>query len=165
LLSAFWRDLTTLLAFYDGNDNLVWRFEYAEGRMPVAMTDGNGTRYYLHYDQVGSLRAVSDSSGNIVKEIIYDTYGNVLSDSDPGFKASIVMGGWLPPGRLPSLVAKRIVIFLSSRFGVDVLKINECRQCGKGQQYRKKCFHFFTPLSFRVLEVCCYKECTGPTIF
>jgi len=43
-------------------------------------------RYYLHYDQVGSLRAVSDSSGNIVKEITYDSYGNIISDTNPSFK-------------------------------------------------------------------------------
>ena len=66
-----WEDLTTLLAVYDKDDNLVWRFEYADGRMPVSMTDRDGNRYYLHYDQVGSLRAVSDASHNIVKEIIY----------------------------------------------------------------------------------------------
>ena len=68
-----WQDLTTLLAVYDKDNNLVQRFEYADGRMPVAMTDGNGTKYYLHYDQVGSLRAVSDTNHNIIKEITYDT--------------------------------------------------------------------------------------------
>ncbi len=64
-----WEDLTTLLAVYDKDDNLVWRFEYADGRMPVSMTDASGNRYYLHYNQVGSLRVVSDTSHNIVKEI------------------------------------------------------------------------------------------------
>ena len=77
-----WEDLTTLLAVYDKDDNLVWRFEYADGRMPVSMTDKNGNRYYLHYDQVGSLRAVSDTNGNVVKEIIYDTYGNIINDTN-----------------------------------------------------------------------------------
>ncbi len=28
-----WADLTTLLAVYDGNDDLLQRFEYADGRM------------------------------------------------------------------------------------------------------------------------------------
>ena len=54
-----WADLTTLLAVYDKDDHLVQRFEYADSRTPVAMTDANGTKYYLHYDQVGSLRAIS----------------------------------------------------------------------------------------------------------
>ena len=76
-----WANLTTLLAVYDGNDNLVQRFEYANSRMPISMTQGS-SKYYLHYDQVGSLRAVSDSSHNIIKEIIYDSFGNILSDSN-----------------------------------------------------------------------------------
>jgi len=69
-----WLNLTTLLAVYDKNDNLPQRFEYANGRMPVAMVDTNGTKYYLHYDQVGSLRAVSNQNGDVVKEIVYDTF-------------------------------------------------------------------------------------------
>ena len=77
------------------NGDLVWRFEYADGRMPVSMTDKEGNRYYLHYDQVGSLRAVSDSSHNIVKEITYDTYGNILSDSNPSFKVPFGFAGGL----------------------------------------------------------------------
>ncbi|NWF93671.1 MAG: hypothetical protein HXY46_12185, partial [Syntrophaceae bacterium] len=53
-----WQGLTRLLAVYDGSDNLVMRFEYADERMPVAMTKA-GLTYYLTYDQVGSLRVVS----------------------------------------------------------------------------------------------------------
>ena len=90
-----WEDLTTLLAVYDKDDNLVWRFEYADGRMPISMTDKDGNRYYLHYDQVGSLRAVSDANGKIVKEIAYDSYGNVLSDSAPSFKVPFGFAGGL----------------------------------------------------------------------
>ena len=90
-----WEDLTTLLAIYDKDDNLIWRFEYADGRMPLSMTDANGKRYYLHYDQVGSLRAVTDTDGNIVKEIIYDSYGNVLNDSAPSFKVPFGFAGGL----------------------------------------------------------------------
>jgi uncharacterized protein RhaS with RHS repeats len=38
-----------------------------------------GSTYYLAYDQVGTLRLVTDSSGNVVKQIDYDTFGNILS--------------------------------------------------------------------------------------
>ncbi|MCG8638821.1 MAG: hypothetical protein MI862_03750, partial [Desulfobacterales bacterium] len=76
---------TTLLAIYDGSDNLVMRFEYADGRMPVAMNSG-GTIYYLAYDQVGSLTMVADSAGTVVKQTEYDTFGNIISDSNPGFE-------------------------------------------------------------------------------
>ena len=86
---------TTLLALYDKDDNLLQRFEYADGRMPVAMTDSNGNRYYLHYDQVGSLRAVSNAEGDIIKEIAYDSFGNVLLDSNPSFKVPFGFAGGL----------------------------------------------------------------------
>jgi YD repeat-containing protein len=56
-----WQGLTRLLAVYDGSDNLIMRFEYADGRVPIAMTR-DGSTYYLTYDQVGSLRVISDSS-------------------------------------------------------------------------------------------------------
>jgi len=75
-----WQGLTRLLAVYDGSDNLIMRFEYADGRMPVAMTAGD-SRYYLVFDQVGSLRVITDSSGNLVKQIDYDSFGNILSET------------------------------------------------------------------------------------
>ena len=89
-----WLGLTQLMAVYDGSDSLLMRFEYADGRMPVAMTAG-GTTYYLAYDQVGSLRTVSDASGNVVKEISYDSFGTILSDSNPAFAVPFGFAGGL----------------------------------------------------------------------
>ncbi|MEW6066989.1 MAG: hypothetical protein AB1610_01635 [Nitrospirota bacterium] len=56
------------MATYDKNDNLIMRFNYADDRMPVSM-EKEGTKYYLMYDQIGSLRALTDTVGNIVKRI------------------------------------------------------------------------------------------------
>jgi len=94
-----WADLTTLLAIYDKDDNLKQRFAYANGRMPVAMTS-NGEKYYLHYDQVGSLRAISrvlspDNTFEVVKEITYDTFGNILTDTNPSFTVPFGFAGGL----------------------------------------------------------------------
>jgi len=89
-----WQGLTRLLAVYDGSNNLVMRFEYADDRMPVAVL-ANGITYYLTYDQVGSLRLVADSSGNVVKQIEYDTFGNILSDTNPVFEIPFGFAGGL----------------------------------------------------------------------
>jgi RHS repeat-associated protein len=89
-----WLGLTKLLAVYDGSDNLIQRFEYADGRMPVAMTMA-GVRYFLAYDQVGSLRAVTDGAGNIVKQIDYDSFGNVLADTNGSLTAPFGFAGGL----------------------------------------------------------------------
>ncbi|CAK8723016.1 hypothetical protein GKODMF_14590 [Candidatus Electrothrix gigas] len=89
-----WLGLTQLMAVYDGSDSLLQRFEYADGRMPVAMTSG-GASYYLGYDQVGSLRTVADASGNVVKEVSYDSFGTMLFDSNPTFAVPFGFAGGL----------------------------------------------------------------------
>ena len=55
----------------------------------------NGKRYYLHYDQVGTLKLITDESGNVIKKIEYDSYGNILSDSNPDFKVPFGFAGGL----------------------------------------------------------------------
>jgi RHS repeat-associated protein len=89
-----WFGRTTLLAVFDGADNLLMRFEYADGRMPVVMTKG-GVRYYLACDQVGTLRVVTDSTGAVVKQIDYDTFGNVVADTNPVFAVPFGFAGGL----------------------------------------------------------------------
>jgi len=89
-----WQGLTRLLAVYDGSDNLIMRFEYADGRMPAAMTKGGNT-YYLAYDQVGSLRIVADNAGNVVKRIEYDSFGNIIDDTNPSFEIPFGFAGGL----------------------------------------------------------------------
>jgi len=89
-----WQGLTRLLAVYDGSDNLLMRFEYADGRMPVAMTQGGAT-YYLTYNQVGSLRVVADASGSVVKRVEYDSFGNIITDTNPSFTIPLGFAGGL----------------------------------------------------------------------
>ncbi len=74
--------------------SLKYRFEYADDRTPVAMTAG-GQTYYLMYDQVGSLRAVTDAGGAIVKTVTYDSFGNVLEDSNPALDVPFGFAGGL----------------------------------------------------------------------
>jgi RHS repeat-associated protein len=89
-----WQGLTRLLAIYDGGSILRQRFEYADDRLPIAMKMGGAT-YYLSYDQVGSLRLVADGSGNVVKRISYDSFGNILEDTNPSFTIPFGFAGGL----------------------------------------------------------------------
>jgi RHS repeat-associated protein len=89
-----WQGLTRLLAVYDGANILRQRFEYADDRMPMAMT-AFGQRYFLTYDQVGSLIAVADSSGAVVESIQYDSFGNILEDTNPSFTIPFGFAGGL----------------------------------------------------------------------
>lgn len=89
-----WKDAITLLAVYDASDNLVMRFIYADGRTPVSMSY-NGSTYYLAYDQIGSLRTATDTSGNIVKKIDYDSFGSIISDTNPAMGIPFGFAGGL----------------------------------------------------------------------
>jgi RHS repeat-associated protein len=89
-----WQGLMRLLAVYDGSNELLMRFEYADDRMPVAMTSAGNT-YYLTYDQVGSLRVVVDSAGNVIKRIDYDSFGNIIADTNEAFKIPFGFAGGL----------------------------------------------------------------------
>jgi uncharacterized protein RhaS with RHS repeats len=51
--------------------------------------------YYPHYDQVGSLRAISDSSGTVTKQIDYDSFGNVISDTNTSMTIPFGFAGGL----------------------------------------------------------------------
>jgi len=89
-----WQGETRLLAVFDGSENLIMRFSNAGGRLPLSM-ERYGSTYYLVCDQVGSLRAVVDSAGNVVKEIEYDSFGNILSDTDLLFEIPLGFAGGL----------------------------------------------------------------------
>jgi RHS repeat-associated protein len=89
-----WQSLTRLLAVYDGSDNLLLRFEYADSRVPVAV-NAEGVTYYLTYDQVGSLRVVADVGGNVIKKIEYDAFGNVIEDTNASFDILFGFAGGL----------------------------------------------------------------------
>jgi RHS repeat-associated protein len=77
-----WQGSTRLLAVYNADNSLRYRFEYVDGRMPVAMTDASSNKLYLSYDQVGSLRLVTDAAGNVVKRLDYDTFGFMVSETN-----------------------------------------------------------------------------------
>ncbi|GJQ59637.1 MAG: hypothetical protein SCALA701_24380 [Candidatus Scalindua sp.] len=47
------------------------------------------------YDQVGSLRLIVDSSGNITKRIDYDSFGNIIDDTNPGITIPFGFAGGL----------------------------------------------------------------------
>jgi RHS repeat-associated protein len=89
-----WQGLTRLLAVYDGGDNLLMRFEYADGRTPVSMMRSDGI-YYFTYDQVGSLRVVANATGTPVKTIDYDSFGNIINDTNLSFEVPFGFAGGL----------------------------------------------------------------------
>ena len=80
---------------YDKDDNLLQRFEYADGRMPLSFTDNSGDLFYISYNQIGSPRAITNENGNLLKTITYDSFGTIIADSNPTFKIPFGFAGGL----------------------------------------------------------------------
>jgi RHS repeat-associated protein len=89
-----WLDFVRLAAFHDGKN--AYEFEYKdESRTPHAMRRDNDTTTYLFHDQAGSLRVVADTSGNVIKEILYDPFGGIIKDTNPDLRIPIGFAGGL----------------------------------------------------------------------
>jgi RHS repeat-associated protein len=70
---------------------------YDEAGILFALERG-GARYYVAADQVGTPRVVSDATGQVVKVLDYDSFGDLRSDSNPGFDLPIGFAGGLADG-------------------------------------------------------------------
>ncbi len=55
----------------------------------------DGSRYYVATDQVGTPKAVSDQNGQIIKVLEYDSFGKIISDSNPDFYLPLSFAGGL----------------------------------------------------------------------
>ncbi len=90
-----YKDQFNPIAELDGLGNVVSRFVYASrSNVPDYMIKG-GITYRIISDHLGSPRIVVDSANSnvIVQEITYDTFGRVLSDTNPGFQPFGFAGG------------------------------------------------------------------------
>jgi len=90
----FWEYIIRLLATFDGNNNLKHSYEYTVGNTPTSYYAGN-QRYYILTDQLGSPRIVTDRAGNVLREIEYDSYGNIIADSNPTHELPFGFAGGL----------------------------------------------------------------------
>jgi uncharacterized protein RhaS with RHS repeats len=77
------------IAEYDASDNLRRRYIYGPGvDEPICMIEKTGSctgTYYYHFDGLGSVVALTDSSRNTVQVYDYDVYGRVsaLDENHP----------------------------------------------------------------------------------
>src|SRR5437868_4431508 len=76
----------TLTFVYDGGENMT------------TLMVTTGATYRFVKDERGSVRQlVDDTTGNIVDELTYDSWGRVLGDSSPGFQPFGFAGGFYDP--------------------------------------------------------------------
>jgi RHS repeat-associated protein len=101
--SLTWRSPLQLATYRDHRSDTLMQFHYTgQGRLPSAVTVQTAkgtTNYLLGYDQVGSLKAVAamdgESEGRVVKVLDYDSFGNVLADSNPNLFLPLAFAGGL----------------------------------------------------------------------
>ena len=82
------------VAELDGSGAIVSRFVYGKGiNVPDYLIKGSAT-YRIVTDHLGSPRLVVNmATGVIAQEMEYDEYGNVLTDTNPGFQPFGFAGG------------------------------------------------------------------------
>ena len=82
------------IAELDGNNQVVSRFVYATGvNVPDYMIKG-GVTYRILTDHLGSPRLVVNiADGSVIQRMDYDEFGNVLTDTNPGFQPFGFAGG------------------------------------------------------------------------
>jgi len=94
-----YQDSLNPIAELDENDHIRKLFIYADkANVPAYMITYTETgledRYRIVSDLLGSVRQVYDlSSGNEVQRIDYDVWGNITSDTNPGFQPFAFAGG------------------------------------------------------------------------
>ena|GEM_PF-578160 len=74
------------------NSGVVSHYYYDQINCLFAIKQGSDW-YYVATDQQGTPRVVSDATGQAVKVMEYDSFGNLISDSDPAFRLPIGYAG------------------------------------------------------------------------
>lgn len=73
------------------------RYHYDDFGLLFALERDNNW-YYITTDQLGTPRVVCDANGELVKVLEYDSFGQVMADSNPEFELHISFAGGLIDG-------------------------------------------------------------------
>jgi RHS repeat-associated protein len=94
VVAGFLYDGGALVAQLDANNQIVSQFVYGSGSTAPDYIVAGGVTYRIFFDHRGSPRLVVNSStGQIVEQIDYDEFGNVINDTNPGFQPFGFAGG------------------------------------------------------------------------
>lgn len=89
-----WQDQFKIVAELDGSNNVTAEFIYGTGiNVPDYMKKG-GSVYKIITNHLGSVVAVvNTTTGAVAQQIVYDEFGNITSDTNPGFQPFGFAGG------------------------------------------------------------------------
>ena len=69
---------------YDENGVLLRKFIYGPGIDESILLDNGTNKYYYHFDGLGSVTEITDSSAVVVEKYTYDAYGNTIIKKNRG---------------------------------------------------------------------------------
>ena len=81
-----WMAVVRMRERYLRGDSLLW--------LPAGPISAGGTAAWLLPDRMGSVRNVVDNTGAVIDIIVYDGFGNVVSESDPGNGGTYLWDGY-----------------------------------------------------------------------
>jgi RHS repeat-associated protein len=88
IVTKYVYDREDILFELDENEQIKARYTHGPGiDEPISVdrdTDNNGTletTYYYQYDGLGSVTAITDSSGSIVQTYVYDAFGKIVNQT------------------------------------------------------------------------------------
>ena len=85
VITKYCYDGGQVIAEYDGSNTLLRKFIYGPGiDEPICIIVSGVGSYYYHYDGLGSVIALTNSSGNMVESYSYDVFGEPNTTSSVG---------------------------------------------------------------------------------
>ena len=89
-----YQDKLKPVAELDGNNNVISRFVYGDRLNVPSYMLKNGEAYRIISDRLGSVKLVVNiDNGSVAQRMEYDEFGNVLTDTNPGFQPFGFAGG------------------------------------------------------------------------
>ena len=82
VITNYLYDKDEILMEYDQNGNVIRTFTHGLGIDQPLMVNANGGTYFYHTGALGSITAVSDTTGTMVQENIYDAFGNLQAGNN-----------------------------------------------------------------------------------
>jgi RHS repeat-associated protein len=76
-------------------DNVLTVYYYDPFGALYAFERG-GSRYYVGSDHLGTPKVITDNTGNIIRQMEYDSWGVKISDTNPSFDLPVGFSGGIP---------------------------------------------------------------------
>lgn len=80
-ITRYTYDGEDILFEYDGGNNVVARYTHGPGIDEPLIMERSGQAYYYHADHLGSIRALTDGVGAVVRTYTYDSFGRIVAQT------------------------------------------------------------------------------------